>query len=222
MSSQEMLQPRSLILQEDESEGCSWQARRQSLSYGDDLLLLTYITAPLFYFRLFLGRTSVQETAAAAPALRWTSWACPSTAPTSAPNPSTVTPSTPCGTSTFSSLCTLKRCAFCASLLWRTTALKLLLRELCLWKPSSRVGGESPCPSHLMISNHHLCLIRMLFCVLCVSGYRHIQLRTQHNESLEVSSLFVYSRRTEECPTGGDIPSSLVSLNELSWLGFTF
>lgn len=53
------------------------------------------------------------------------------------------------------------------------------------------------------------------YVVLCVSGYRHIQLRTQHNESLEVSSLFVSSRRAEECPTGGDIPSSLVSLNEL-------
>uniref|UniRef100_H2TGF4 Phosphoinositide phospholipase C n=1 Tax=Takifugu rubripes TaxID=31033 RepID=H2TGF4_TAKRU len=46
------------------------------------------------------------------------------------------------------------------------------------------------------------------------SGYRHIQLRTQHNESLEVSSLFIYSRRTEECPTGGDIPSSLLFSSE--------
>lgn len=108
---------------------------------------LLIITAPLFSLRLFLGRTSVLETAAAAPASRWMSWACRSTAPTSAPNPSTVIPSTPCGMSTFSLLCTLKRCAFCALLLWRTTALKLLLRELCLWKPSSQVGKKSPCPS---------------------------------------------------------------------------
>ncbi|XP_042363571.1 1-phosphatidylinositol 4,5-bisphosphate phosphodiesterase epsilon-1 isoform X2 [Plectropomus leopardus] len=41
-------------------------------------------------------------------------------------------------------------------------------------------------------------------------GYRHVQLRTQHNEPLEVSSLFIYSRRTEECPTGGTTPSSLL------------
>uniref|UniRef100_A0A8C7DGG9 Phosphoinositide phospholipase C n=1 Tax=Oncorhynchus kisutch TaxID=8019 RepID=A0A8C7DGG9_ONCKI len=37
-------------------------------------------------------------------------------------------------------------------------------------------------------------------------GYRHIQLRTQHNEPLEVSSLFVYSRRVEESPTGTALP----------------
>uniref|UniRef100_UPI003AAC74CA 1-phosphatidylinositol 4,5-bisphosphate phosphodiesterase epsilon-1-like n=1 Tax=Centroberyx gerrardi TaxID=166262 RepID=UPI003AAC74CA len=41
-------------------------------------------------------------------------------------------------------------------------------------------------------------------------GYRHVQLRTQHNESLEVSSLFIYSCRTEEGPTGGAIPSSML------------
>uniref|UniRef100_A0A3B3CU13 Phosphoinositide phospholipase C n=1 Tax=Oryzias melastigma TaxID=30732 RepID=A0A3B3CU13_ORYME len=39
--------------------------------------------------------------------------------------------------------------------------------------------------------------------------YRHVQLRTQHNEPLEVSSLFIYSRRTEEGPIGGATPSSL-------------
>uniref|UniRef100_A0A3Q4MR46 C2 domain-containing protein n=1 Tax=Neolamprologus brichardi TaxID=32507 RepID=A0A3Q4MR46_NEOBR len=41
-------------------------------------------------------------------------------------------------------------------------------------------------------------------------GYRHVQLRTQHNESLEVSSLFIYSHRTEEGPAGGATASSLV------------
>ncbi|XP_068161011.1 1-phosphatidylinositol 4,5-bisphosphate phosphodiesterase epsilon-1 isoform X2 [Antennarius striatus] len=46
------------------------------------------------------------------------------------------------------------------------------------------------------------------------SGYRHIQLRTQHNEHLEVSSLFIYSRRTEEAPTGGATPSSLLFSSE--------
>ncbi|XP_049915900.1 1-phosphatidylinositol 4,5-bisphosphate phosphodiesterase epsilon-1 isoform X5 [Epinephelus moara] len=45
-------------------------------------------------------------------------------------------------------------------------------------------------------------------------GYRHVQLRTQHNEPLEVSSLFIFSRRTEECPTGGAIPSSLLFSSE--------
>lgn len=53
--------------------------------------------------------------------------------------------------------------------------------------------------------------------VVGVSGYRHVQLRTQHNEPLEVSSLFISSRRTEEGPTGGTTPSSLVRL----WLYFT-
>ncbi|CAK6981814.1 -phosphatidylinositol 4%2C5-bisphosphate phosphodiesterase epsilon-1 isoform X2 [Scomber scombrus] len=45
-------------------------------------------------------------------------------------------------------------------------------------------------------------------------GYRHVQLRTQHNESLEVSSLFIYSRRTEEAPTGGVTQSSLLFSSE--------
>ncbi|KAM3592601.1 uncharacterized protein V6R79_021845 [Siganus canaliculatus] len=45
-------------------------------------------------------------------------------------------------------------------------------------------------------------------------GYRHIQLRTQHNEPLEVSSLFIYSRRTEEGPTGGATPSSMLFSSE--------
>ncbi|KAM9837938.1 1-phosphatidylinositol 4,5-bisphosphate phosphodiesterase epsilon-1 [Aulostomus maculatus] len=45
-------------------------------------------------------------------------------------------------------------------------------------------------------------------------GYRHVQLRTQHNESLEVSSLFIYSRRTEEGPTAGTTPSSLLFSSE--------
>ncbi|XP_036072992.1 1-phosphatidylinositol 4,5-bisphosphate phosphodiesterase epsilon-1 isoform X2 [Oryzias melastigma] len=45
-------------------------------------------------------------------------------------------------------------------------------------------------------------------------GYRHVQLRTQHNEPLEVSSLFIYSRRTEEGPIGGATPSSLLFSSE--------
>ncbi|XP_044033879.1 1-phosphatidylinositol 4,5-bisphosphate phosphodiesterase epsilon-1 isoform X3 [Siniperca chuatsi] len=45
-------------------------------------------------------------------------------------------------------------------------------------------------------------------------GYRHVQLRTQHNEPLEVSSLFIFSRRTEEGPTGGATPSSLLFSSE--------
>uniref|UniRef100_A0A7N9AT54 Phosphoinositide phospholipase C n=1 Tax=Mastacembelus armatus TaxID=205130 RepID=A0A7N9AT54_9TELE len=45
-------------------------------------------------------------------------------------------------------------------------------------------------------------------------GYRHVQLRTQHNEPLEVSSLFIYSRRTEEGPAGGATLSSLLFSSE--------
>uniref|UniRef100_A0A671WLK3 Phosphoinositide phospholipase C n=1 Tax=Sparus aurata TaxID=8175 RepID=A0A671WLK3_SPAAU len=45
-------------------------------------------------------------------------------------------------------------------------------------------------------------------------GYRHIQLRTQHNEPLEVSSLFIYSRRIEEGPSGVATPSSLLFSSE--------
>ncbi|XP_027019022.2 1-phosphatidylinositol 4,5-bisphosphate phosphodiesterase epsilon-1 isoform X2 [Tachysurus fulvidraco] len=33
-------------------------------------------------------------------------------------------------------------------------------------------------------------------------GYRHLQMRNQHNEALEVSSLFLFSRRSEESPDG--------------------
>ncbi|XP_077358777.1 1-phosphatidylinositol 4,5-bisphosphate phosphodiesterase epsilon-1 isoform X2 [Festucalex cinctus] len=39
-------------------------------------------------------------------------------------------------------------------------------------------------------------------------GYRHVQLRTQHNEAMEVSSLFIYSKRVEESATGGMCPSA--------------
>uniref|UniRef100_A0A4W5MYJ5 Phosphoinositide phospholipase C n=1 Tax=Hucho hucho TaxID=62062 RepID=A0A4W5MYJ5_9TELE len=45
-------------------------------------------------------------------------------------------------------------------------------------------------------------------------GYRHIQLRTQHNEPLEVSSLFVYSRRVEESPTGTALPAAMLFSSE--------
>uniref|UniRef100_A0A3P8XGD7 Phosphoinositide phospholipase C n=1 Tax=Esox lucius TaxID=8010 RepID=A0A3P8XGD7_ESOLU len=38
-------------------------------------------------------------------------------------------------------------------------------------------------------------------------GYRHVQLRTLHNEPLEVSSLFIYSHRLEESPTGTAQPA---------------
>ncbi|XP_037134464.1 1-phosphatidylinositol 4,5-bisphosphate phosphodiesterase epsilon-1 isoform X4 [Syngnathus acus] len=43
------------------------------------------------------------------------------------------------------------------------------------------------------------------------AGYRHVQLRTQHNEPMEVSSLFIYSKRVEEgptCPSSQGRPSS--------------
>ncbi|XP_048465124.1 1-phosphatidylinositol 4,5-bisphosphate phosphodiesterase epsilon-1 [Rhincodon typus] len=41
-------------------------------------------------------------------------------------------------------------------------------------------------------------------------GYRHLQLRNSHNESLEISSLFIYSRRIEENNTGNLLSSSVL------------
>ncbi|XP_051002378.1 1-phosphatidylinositol 4,5-bisphosphate phosphodiesterase epsilon-1-like [Acomys russatus] len=41
-------------------------------------------------------------------------------------------------------------------------------------------------------------------------GYRHLQLRNLHNEILEISSLFINSRRMEENPSGSTMPASLM------------
>lgn len=41
-------------------------------------------------------------------------------------------------------------------------------------------------------------------------GYRHLQLRNLHNEILEISSLFINSRRMEENTSGSSMPASLV------------
>ncbi|XP_026877695.2 1-phosphatidylinositol 4,5-bisphosphate phosphodiesterase epsilon-1 isoform X4 [Electrophorus electricus] len=45
-------------------------------------------------------------------------------------------------------------------------------------------------------------------------GYRHLQLRNLHNEPLEVSSLFVFSRRTEESPASGSHPAAVLFSSE--------
>ncbi|XP_051968281.1 1-phosphatidylinositol 4,5-bisphosphate phosphodiesterase epsilon-1-like isoform X2 [Xyrauchen texanus] len=45
-------------------------------------------------------------------------------------------------------------------------------------------------------------------------GYRHLQLKNLHNEPLEVSSLFIFSRRTEENPTGGPLSASVLFSTE--------
>lgn len=45
-------------------------------------------------------------------------------------------------------------------------------------------------------------------------GYRHVQLRTQHNEPLEVSSLFIFSSKTDENPAGGAPPAALLFSSE--------
>ncbi|XP_042119035.2 1-phosphatidylinositol 4,5-bisphosphate phosphodiesterase epsilon-1 [Peromyscus maniculatus bairdii] len=39
-------------------------------------------------------------------------------------------------------------------------------------------------------------------------GYRHLQLRNLHNEILEISSLFINSRRMEDNPSGSTMPAS--------------
>ncbi|XP_019494639.1 PREDICTED: 1-phosphatidylinositol 4,5-bisphosphate phosphodiesterase epsilon-1 isoform X2 [Hipposideros armiger] len=41
-------------------------------------------------------------------------------------------------------------------------------------------------------------------------GYRHLQLRSLHNEVLEISSLFINSRRMEECASGRTMLASLM------------
>nr|KAF6425509.1 phospholipase C epsilon 1 [Molossus molossus] len=41
-------------------------------------------------------------------------------------------------------------------------------------------------------------------------GYRHLQLRNLHNEVLEISSLFINSRRMEENSSGSSVPASLM------------
>ncbi|XP_078079672.1 1-phosphatidylinositol 4,5-bisphosphate phosphodiesterase epsilon-1 isoform X3 [Mustelus asterias] len=46
------------------------------------------------------------------------------------------------------------------------------------------------------------------------AGYRHLQLKNSHNESLEISSLFIYSRRLEENNPGNLIPSSVLFNSE--------
>ncbi|XP_031435387.1 1-phosphatidylinositol 4,5-bisphosphate phosphodiesterase epsilon-1-like isoform X3 [Clupea harengus] len=40
------------------------------------------------------------------------------------------------------------------------------------------------------------------------TGYRHLQLRNQHNEPLEISSLFIYIRRADENTTGNTLPAA--------------
>ncbi|XP_057634033.1 1-phosphatidylinositol 4,5-bisphosphate phosphodiesterase epsilon-1 [Chionomys nivalis] len=45
-------------------------------------------------------------------------------------------------------------------------------------------------------------------------GYRHLQLRNLHNEILEISSLFINSRRMEENTSGSSMPASLMFNSE--------
>ncbi|KAM4030222.1 1-phosphatidylinositol 4,5-bisphosphate phosphodiesterase epsilon-1 isoform 4-T4 [Anomaloglossus baeobatrachus] len=52
-------------------------------------------------------------------------------------------------------------------------------------------------------------------------GYRHLQLRNLHNESLEISTLFINSRRMEEIPSGS-LPASLVFSSEDKKVESTF
>ncbi|KAI1894359.1 hypothetical protein AGOR_G00115000 [Albula goreensis] len=46
------------------------------------------------------------------------------------------------------------------------------------------------------------------------SGYRHLQLRNLQNEALEVSSLFIYSRRTEDNASANTLPTSMFFSSE--------
>ncbi|XP_063817712.1 1-phosphatidylinositol 4,5-bisphosphate phosphodiesterase epsilon-1 isoform X4 [Pseudophryne corroboree] len=53
-------------------------------------------------------------------------------------------------------------------------------------------------------------------------GYRHLQLHTLHNESLEISTLFINSRRMEEIPSGSSLPASLFFSSEERKASSTF
>ena len=54
--------------------------------------------------------------------------------------------------------------------------------------------------------------------LLCLAGYRHLQLRNQQNEAVAVSSLFIYSHRSEDDGLGGSQPASAVSVKQLTWM----
>uniref|UniRef100_A0A8C5PIJ9 Phosphoinositide phospholipase C n=1 Tax=Leptobrachium leishanense TaxID=445787 RepID=A0A8C5PIJ9_9ANUR len=53
-------------------------------------------------------------------------------------------------------------------------------------------------------------------------GSRHVQLRNLHNESLEISTLFIHSRRMEEIPSGSALPASLFFSSEERRTGAMF
>ncbi|KAG8435246.1 hypothetical protein GDO86_013265 [Hymenochirus boettgeri] len=53
-------------------------------------------------------------------------------------------------------------------------------------------------------------------------GYRHLQLRNLHNESLEISTLFINSRRMEEIPSGNTLPASMFFSSEEKKIPSTF
>uniref|UniRef100_A0A2K6L9I7 Phosphoinositide phospholipase C n=1 Tax=Rhinopithecus bieti TaxID=61621 RepID=A0A2K6L9I7_RHIBE len=58
---------------------------------------------------------------------------------------------------------------------------------------------------HLLFSSAWL----TSFCQFCITpGYRHLQLRNLHNEVLEISSLFINSRRMEENSSGSTMSAS--------------
>lgn len=54
-------------------------------------------------------------------------------------------------------------------------------------------------------------LVKYLGKAVFSSGYRHVQLHNLHNEALEISTLFINSRRMEESPSGNTVPASIVS-----------
>uniref|UniRef100_A0A4W3KER9 Phosphoinositide phospholipase C n=1 Tax=Callorhinchus milii TaxID=7868 RepID=A0A4W3KER9_CALMI len=53
-------------------------------------------------------------------------------------------------------------------------------------------------------------------------GYRHLQLRNTHNEPLEISSLFIYSRRMEENLSGNLISASVLFSTDERRAGLTY
>lgn len=77
--------------------------------------------------------------------------------------------------------------------------LKVLFLPVIYWPPWEIFSAE--------LCNAWLTSFSQFF---IVPGYRHLQLRNLHNEVLEISSLFINSRRMEENSSGNTVPASLV------------
>ncbi|XP_016096195.1 1-phosphatidylinositol 4,5-bisphosphate phosphodiesterase epsilon-1 [Sinocyclocheilus grahami] len=100
-----------------------------------------------------------------------------------------------------------------AKRLCRRYSQKLIQHTSCqllrTYPAATRIDSANPNP--LIFWLHGIQLVALNY---QTDGYRHLQLRNLHNECLEISSLFIFSRRTEESPTGGPLPVSVLFSTE--------